>query len=224
MNSKSIPLIAITCGTDDKFPRGREHYRMALGSAAAEGVFLGPQGSLSDLASRYDGFIIPGGRDLDPSFYGEDRVCRMVAEEPARSNFEFSLIREMMKLNKPLLGICYGMQLINVFFKGSLFQDVQLQLPGCLEHAAGFHTVTIGSNPFIQSGASEVNSSHHQAVKRLGQGLSPFAHSSDGIIEAFYAEGFRFLVGVQWHPERMQTTLSQRLFEKFVGACRHQER
>ncbi len=221
MNTKSSPLIAITCGTDDKIPRGRESYKTALENAEAEGVFLSPQSLLNDLASRYDGFIIPGGRDLDPSFYGEDRVHPIVAEEHARSDFEFSLMSEIIKLNKPVLGICYGMQVINVFFRGSLYQDIQLQLPGCLEHAAGFHAVTIASNPFIEPCVSEVNSSHHQAVRRLGQRLNPFAHSSDGIIEAFYAEGFRFLVGVQWHPERMETPLSGRLFEMFVEACWH---
>src|SRR5512139_1800029 len=220
MNSNSIPLIAITCGTDDKFPRGREFYTKALNKAGAEGFFLSPQSCLRDLVRRYDGFIIPGGRDLDPSFYGEGGVCRIVAEDRARSDFEFSLMGEIIKLKKPVFGICYGMQLINVFFKGSLFQDIKFQLPGCLDHEAGFHWVTIGNNPFIDACNSEVNSSHHQAVRRLGRGLKSFGHSSDGIIEAFYAEGFRFLSGVQWHPERMQDPMSAQLFEMFVGACR----
>ncbi len=94
-----------------------------------------------------------------------------------------------------------------------------MQLPGSMEHAGAEHRVAIEDNPFVDAGESEVNSSHHQAVRRVGRGLKPFARARDGVIEAFYGEGSGFIVGVQWHPERMQNALSKRLFERFLGAC-----
>jgi len=222
MKTNPPPLIAITCGTDAEFPRSRELYIAAVKKAGGDAVFVSPQSEVDDLAIRYDGFIIPGGRDLEPSFYGEGPVCRIVPEELVRIDFELSLLSEIMRRKKPVLGICYGMQLINIFFHGSLYQDIYLQMPEALEHARGEHDITIQDNPFMEACESEVNSSHHQAVRRVGKGLKPFARANDGVIEAFYAEGPRFLVGVQWHPERMQNSLSRRLFERFVGACRAQ--
>lgn len=222
MNTNPPPLIAITCGNSSESPHGRKLYTTAVENAGGDAVFLSPDTDVNALATRYDGFIIPGGRDLPPSFYGENQLCRVFFEEPARIDFEFSLLREIMIRNIPVLGICYGMQLINVFFQGSLYQDLPLQSPASLEHTGGGHGVIILDNPFMEAGEYEVNSSHHQAVKRVGKGLVSFARAHDGVIEAFYGLAFHFLVGIQWHPERMSNYLSKRLFERFVGACRVQ--
>ena len=215
-----MPLIAITCGNDIRFPNGREHYKAAVERAGAKAVFVAPQRGTSDLAVLYDGLIIPGGKDLPASSYGEDPLCHIVPEEPVRIDFEFSLLREIMERKKPVLGICYGMQLLNVFFQGNLYQDVHFQVPGSLDHVSGGHGISIEHNPFVPVLGSRVNSSHHQAVKKEGDGLKPFAWADDGIIEAFYGVGYRFLVGVQWHPERMQDNLSELLFVRFLEGCR----
>jgi putative glutamine amidotransferase len=222
MKSYARPLIAITCGTDAGLPRRRDLYEIVVKEAGGEAVFVSPQTTVSDLSNRYDGFIIPGGRDLDASLYGESPLSQITPEETARTDFEFSLLHAIIRLQKPVLGICYGMQLINVFFQGSLYQDICRQVPESLDHSKGGHSITIEDNPVIEACESEVNSSHHQAVKQAGKGLNPFAHARDGIIEAFYGVGYGFLIGVQWHPERMQNSLTKPLLGRFIGACRAQ--
>ena len=125
-----------------------------------------------------------------------------------------------MEEKKPILGICYGMQLINVFLDGSLFQDIPPAGPGLTDHRTGGHAVRIQGNPYFEQGEYDVNTSHHQAVRRIGRGLEPLAYSADGIVEGLYGAGYGFLVGVQWHPERMRSSLTADLFRIFVDACR----
>ena len=168
--------------------------------------------------------MIPGGKDLAPSVYGETLLYQSDAEEAERIEFEFSLLHEIIRLERPVLGICYGMQVLNVFFGGTLYQDISAQVPASFDHRTGRHMIELGGNPFLERGTLQVNSSHHQAVKDLGKGLRPFAFAADGIIEAVYREGHIFSVGVQWHPERMRNILSQQLFKRFVGACRAADR
>ncbi len=197
-----------------------ELYVKAVEEAGGEAVFVFSGADVRDLAAGYDGFLIPGGKDIDPALYGEDRTFPCVPEGDRRTDFEISLLHEIIDLRKPVLGICYGMQLINVFFGGSLYQDIASQKSGALDHREGVHLIRICENPFIGEGQVVTNSSHHQAVKGAGRGIKPFAYASDDIIEAFYLEDHPFLLGVQWHPERMVTPLSCLIFSKFVGACR----
>ena len=112
------------------------------------------------------------------------------------------------------------MQVINTFFKGSLYQDIQSQKTGSRDHRNGMHPISIEENPFLKGGQYEVNSSHHQAVKKIGRGLMPFAFSDDGIIEGMYLNDYAFLLGVQWHPERMDSVLTDAIFTSLMEKCR----
>jgi putative glutamine amidotransferase len=142
-----------------------------------------------------------------------------------RSGFEISLLKEVVSREKPILGICYGMQLINVVFGGTLYQDIGSELSVENNHGKGYHIIVIAENRFLTKGKFSVNSTHHQVVKKLGTGLIDFAHSQDNLVEAFYKRNYPFLVGVQWHPERMMDdNLSLDLFYSFVKASRETNR
>ncbi len=218
MKNFALPLIGITSGTGKKLPEYPELYIQAVEKAGGSAIFLSPGMNVIEISEHFDGLIIPGGRDINPSFYNEEEWFHNRLEEGRRINFEISLLNEIIKIGKPVLGICYGMQLLNVFFKGSLYQDIGIQLIKSLNHKNGRHLINIAYNPFLERGEYEVNSTHHQAIKNTGSGLKPFAFAPDGIIEAFYLEHYSFLMGVQWHPERIDNYISGKVFEVFINA------
>ncbi|RPI36638.1 MAG: gamma-glutamyl-gamma-aminobutyrate hydrolase family protein [Nitrospiraceae bacterium] len=214
------PLIAISTGGERHSPRMPELYLQAVEAALGEAVFIGPDVSIIDAVRRYAGFIIPGGRDINPLLYNEERIAAINPEDEKRVNFDFALFHHAVKKKRPVLGICYGMQLINVALQGTLYQDISTQRGETIKHEKGSHLIQVNENPFIEEGRYEVNSSHHQAVKETGIGLDVFAVSPDGGIEAFYSVKHRFLLGVQWHPERMPGGISPKVFTSFIEACR----
>jgi putative glutamine amidotransferase len=172
-------------------------------------------------ARKIDGLLIPGGADLNPRYYHEEmsRGVRPVSEK--RSDFEISLLKEVMRFRKPVLGICYGMQLINVVFGGTLYQDIESDAKVEISHKKDYHMIVITENRLLKEGRFSVNSIHHQAIRKLGRHLSAFAYSTDKLIEGFYREDYPFLMGIQWHPERLpENKLSTDLFESFVKAAR----
>ena len=213
------PIIGITTDIDSEYLRLKHHYCEAIIEAGGIPVLIPPVGNALQYGERIDGLLISGGNDLDPFYYSEEVSPRVKLVPRKRSDFEFALLEEVLRLRKPVLGICYGMQLISVYFGGTLYQDLALQVSVEISHENGYHLIMIAENRFFEEGACSVNSSHHQAIKQLGKGLLACAHSPDRLIEAFHKEDYPFLVGTQWHPERIpESGLSTHIFQLFVGA------
>jgi putative glutamine amidotransferase len=224
MKISKRPLIAISTGGAENLPRRLELYRQAVENAGVAAVFIGPEANMMDAVKSFSGFLLPGGRDIDPLLYNEEKVFDLDLEDGKRVSFDLALFRSALKQGSPVLGICYGMQLINVAMGGTLYQDIGRQTELAIDHVNVSHSVQVSDNPFMAAGQYEVNSSHHQAVKEAGKGLKVLALSPDGVIEAFYSPDYPFLMGVQWHPERMKNIISERVFTSFIGACRQPQR
>ena len=186
----------------------------------------GSTAMIDDYLEELDGLIMPGGLDIPPSEYGEEPHPTVSILSDERYKFEKALIHSWIKNSeKPLLGTCLGSQWINVASGGSLIQDIPSAVGG--NHRNVNHDITLEPDSRLSgifgSTGFEVNSSHHQAVKDLGEGLRVVAKSPDGIIEATETTDHdRFLIGVQWHPERLiETDKSQaRLFNAFIQAAK----
>lgn len=213
------PVIFITAGSKDGRLALSLDYLRAVSDAGGVPVILPAASGLScpDI-SQMDGLLIPGGGDINPVFYGEAGLFGMSLEDPARTEVEINIFREIIETGKPALGICYGMQLMNVALGGTLYQDIGSQIRSALNHRET-HDIALEAGPF-KPGVYAVNSSHHQAVKALAPGLEAIAESEDGVAEAFCMRGHPFLVGVEWHPERMHgDALAREIFRLFVGAA-----
>jgi len=183
------------------------------------------------LLQMCDGLILTGGNDLDPRLYGEEILNDTVEPAPERDAAEYRLCEGALAAEMPILGICRGMQLLNVYFGGTLYQDIPSQVKTNLGHrpaASGERLVhdckAEASTPMallLGQEAFAVNTYHHQAAKALAPGLRAMAKSPDGMIEAIYKPDGAFLWGVQWHPERIwrQEESSAKVFEAFLDAC-----
>ena len=182
------------------------------------------------IADRLDGVIISGGNDVCPDLYGEHAGANVGELIPMRDFFDIELTRYILNhTSKPILGICRGIQIMNVAMGGTLYQD--LQSSGFERHSmtsyprnAASHSVLLIKGCFLaelyQAESIKVNSLHHQAVKDLAQGFEILGKSEDGVIEAIAVPGKRFAAAVQWHPEMMyDNEQQQKLFRNFVAAC-----
>jgi putative glutamine amidotransferase len=176
------------------------------------------------------GLLLPGGGDIDPTWYGSEAHPLTTRISHRRDQFELNLLRVALERDIPILGICHGMQLLNVYFGGTLDQHLSDD-PGRINHDAGLpnpkpvHGISVEPSRMLAevSGVTgfEVNSHHHPGVDRLGKGLDPIAWSNDGVLEGFAARDYSWVVAVQWHPEAMAAdALQQRLFAAFVEATR----
>lgn len=166
---------------------------------------------LRDYAEYLDGLILQGGTDVSPRAYGEEPLQDSWAGDSVRDAYEIELLNEFMELGKPVLGICRGMQLINVALGGSLFQDIPSQYSQPVIHQGADYDKNVHAITFVEGSqfyrwfgnfnGGNVVSIHHQGINRLGRDLVVEAVAEDGMIEAVSWKGSSFVCGVQWHPE-----------------------
>ncbi len=175
---------------------------------------------LEEASNDFGGLMLCGGGDIDPSFFGQQPIDAPMDINKELDRYELELCREFIRQDKPVLGICRGMQVLNVALGGDIFQDL-LSQRGLYHTAYGgpdiMHDVSISHKSFLYlllGGHAFVNSFHHQSVDRLGKGLMPAAAAPDGVIEAVESSCGKFL-GVQWHPERMENM--QVVFDYFIS-------
>ena len=201
-------------------------YADAVAGAGGTPVYLPEQPDVAGLVAGLDGLLVPGGDDFVPDApYPEGVGFDPVSE--AQLAFDTGLLAAALERALPVLGICYGMQLLARHHGGTILYDIATDRPGSSDHrlpeAEGRHGITLraGSRLADVLGEAEprVNSLHHQAVAKPGAELLAAAHAEDGVIEAVEHASHDFCVGVQWHPEKMRGPHRERLFGAFVAAC-----
>ncbi len=235
------PLIGITSADFDDhgrpYHRGYARNAWAIADAGGLPVYI-PTGLaedvLRDLYERVDAVLLPGGPDVDPVYYGEERHPETKIIDDARDSLELTLARWTYADDRPLFGICRGHQVMNVAFGGTLVQDIPSEVKTDLRHDTpdGLprttieHSVELAPDSRLASilGTTKVgvNSLHHQAVERPAPGVLITGYSPDGVVEALEAPDKQFVLSVQWHPEDLYTgdDSMKRLFESFVEAAR----
>jgi putative glutamine amidotransferase len=239
------PLIGITTSvTVDKVPERayvNGTYIRAVQAAGGIPVLLTPHFTPAVQAAlwqRLDGLLLTGGGDIEPARFGEARHPTVDDVSPARDALEIGLTHRALDDAVPLFAICRGIQVLNVALGGTLVQDIPSEIPGALAHSQKAprdeptHPVKVMGEGtrlgrVLGSLEVEVNSMHHQAIKRLGDGLTPVAWAPDGVIEGVEMPGDeRFVLGVQWHPEELvgRDAAARNLFSAIVDAARRRAR
>jgi putative glutamine amidotransferase len=207
-------------------------YTESLRRAGAIAVVIPPQPeNAAELVERLDGILLAGGHDCDPALYGDERRPRLgELMDRRRQDNDFSLARAARERGIPTLGVCLGLQMMNVAAGGTLVQDIGSEVETDLTHESDpsnrvRHDVIIEQGTklsgMLPAAELNVNSSHHQAVRRVGEGLRVTAHAPDGVVEGLEDPRHPFYIGVQWHPEDMNgETSAGTLFDAFIRAAR----
>ena len=197
--------------------------------------FFTEKSACADALEHIDGLLLTGGVDIAPEYYGEKNAGKSLGICPLLDRSEKLLIDTVMKKDIPILGICRGMQALNAFCGGSLVQDIPSEMGAAEKHSSGgeepvFHDIQISkSSPLSEImgfGGHRVNSYHHQAIKRLAPGFSIAAAAADGVVEAIFRTDKRFVLGVQWHPERDSDSIPEnaKIISAFIKVCTDSER
>ncbi len=231
------PIIGITCDYDYTLEDNKAYggYVRAIARFGGLSVLLPANSVVEDIPQILEfleGILIIGGDDIAPSFFGESPHSKLGEVNPYRDKFEIELTRQAISNDMPILGICRGIQVINVAMGGTLYQDIESQFEGtCICHRQrapkwyGIHEVYLNHQSRISNvfghHAIQVNSFHHQAVKDIAPGFDVVGHASDGVIEAIEGRDRLFTVGVQWHPERMfgRYEHADNIFNEFINVA-----
>ena len=224
------PIIGITADYQEKvncyskYPwfALRKHYTNCLERLGCMPIILPPSKNYENI-DFLDGLLISGGDfDIDPSFYDQKIKSNNVKTIPKRTEFEMDLINLFIQSQKPILGICGGSQLINVYFNGTLIQDIETNIkheqPNPRNETS--HEIILEESSYFKKFNSSkkiyVNSAHHQAIDKLGKNLIVDAKAPDGIIEAFHHISHYYCMGIQWHPEFLITDFDEKVIKDFV--------
>jgi putative glutamine amidotransferase len=237
------PIIGISCMNSQDAQGSdlmaiRPTYLRAIEAAGGTPLLIHLTNELAvvrDLYELCDGILLPGGDDVDPAYFGEEPHPQLGHVDRQRDEVEIALARWTREDKKPLMGICRGIQVINVAFGGSLYQDIPSQLPASLDHRANTkmrqydvltHGIDLAPDSWIAEHLSADtvmgNTMHHQAVKQLAPGMRAVGTAPDGVIEAMEGAGEQFVVAVQCHPEHLwpaAETRWLRFFQGFIAAC-----
>ncbi|BAD84376.1 predicted glutamine amidotransferase, class I [Thermococcus kodakarensis KOD1] len=238
------PIIAIIGTSRDGYTLANTHHFRKVLEAGGLPVLFSPEGDPEDVIEVADGILLVEGPDIHPRFYGEDPSLSLRDVDVAKDEFEITLVKLAIDGEIPILGVGRGMQIINVALGGTLYQDVY-EIPKAIKHDweigrvrpdQKLHTVRVKTDSklynilkdvLVIEGTNDawtwVNSFHHQAVKKVGEGLRQVAFSVDGLIEGIESTDESFVIGVQWQPEYLDEM--KVLYEALVkAALGHQER
>jgi putative glutamine amidotransferase len=239
MNRDDAPIIGMPAqmdpGSDQQYlSRQYSDAIAASGGAPLIIPLIETNAFIRHLINNLDGVLLTGSHsDLDPDLYEKERLDVCGPTQPLRDQLDFLLLEEAIKRKMPILAICYGIQVLNVFLGGSLVQDISTIIKTPIQHngsefkRSGSHEIEITPGSVLEEMAgglnATVNSTHHQAIERLGHGLEAIAHAPDGVIEAVINTGNEhWILGVQWHPEKTfrQDEFSRKIFDQFLARCR----
>jgi putative glutamine amidotransferase len=236
----ALPLIGITT---DRMYRSSGLLQQGITQAYIESIYQaggsplliplgGPETAYAELVQRLDGILFTGGGDVHPAAYGSQPHPKVTFVDEDRDRVEIALLHAVLARRMPFLGVCRGLQVINVALGGALFEDIADQRPDSLKHdySPGYPRNYLAHPVEIQEGSrlaqvlgllqAEVNSLHHQAVRRQGDGLSVTASAPDGVIEAVELADYPFGLAVQWHPEWLSEHLCMRaIFQTLIAAA-----
>jgi putative glutamine amidotransferase len=243
--SMSLPLIGVTTYRfKNQYNAAQsavnEAYPLALSNAGAIPLLIPlglPNEALTMLLPRLDGMLFTGGGDVHPARYGSQLHPLVDGVDTDRDRVEIHLLQQAVQRGLPFLGICRGLQMINVALGGSLYEDILDQRPNSMRHqyfpemARDYlaHPIQVESSsrlaailwqPSLGVNSLAVNSLHHQGIQRLADGLKAVAHAPDGLVEAFEMINYPFGLAVQWHPEALQAHAPMRqVFREFVQSA-----
>lgn len=228
------PVIAIPQMGNDlfrKYMKSKYVNSLERAGALVRWIELDDVEKASRQALDCDGLLLPGGADVNPVMYGEEKSEKCGKPNETRDKAEPKILQKFIDAEKPVLAICRGIQILNVTMDGTLFQDIKAEQKckhmDFLSRARSIHSVSVEKDSvlygILKTETAMVNSMHHQAINKIGENLKVAAKSEDGYVEALELENHPFCVGVQWHPEHMskKSAEQRKIFTAFVEACKN---